>query len=68
MEIAEYVIANKLEKEPAFAWWVHTALKRREAMISKMSKRVRKKMKFGIFIPSTYEEAVALDRKSGNTL
>ena len=68
VEIAEYVFANKLEKEPAFAWWVRTALKQRDTIISKMSKRVRKKMKFGIDIPATYEEAVALDKKNGNTL
>ena len=68
VEIAEYVIANKLDKEPAFAWWVRTAIKQRDAIISKMTKRVRKQMKFGIDLPATYEEAVALDQKNGNTL
>ena len=50
VEISEYV--------PAFAWWIRTALKRRDTMISKVSRRVRKKMKFGIHLPATYEEAV----------
>ena len=68
IEIADYVIANQLEKEPAFAWWVRTALKRRDAVISKVSRRVRKKMKFGIYIPETYEEAVIMDKQNGNTL
>ena len=67
-EIAEYIIANKLEKEPAFTWWVRTAIKQRDSMISKMAKRVRKQMKFGIDIPATCEEAVAFDKKNGNTL
>ena len=61
-EIAEYVLANKLEKEPTFAWWVRTAIKQKDTMISKMAKRVRKRMKFGIDIPATYEEAIALDK------
>ena len=61
-------MANKLEKEPAFAWWVRTAIKQRDSMISKMAKRVRKQMKFGIDIPKTFEEAVTLDKKNGNTL
>ena len=68
VEIAEYVIANKLDKEPAFAWWTRTALKQRNTIISKMAKRIRKRMKFGIDLPATYEEAVALDKKNGNTL
>ena len=61
-------MANKLEKEPAFAWWVRTAIKQRDSMISKMATRVRKQMKFGIDIPAMYEEAVTLDKKNGNTL
>ena len=68
VEIAEYVIANKLEKEPAFAWWVRTAIKQRNVMVAKMAKRVRKRMKFGIDLPTTYEEAVAFDKQNGNTL
>ena len=36
-------------------------------MSSKVSRRVRKKMKFGIHLPATYEEAVRMDKKSGNT-
>ena len=67
-KIAKYVMANKLEKEAAFAWWVRTAIKQRDSMISKMAKRVRKQMKFGIDIPEMYEEAVTLEKKNGNTL
>ena len=66
VEISEYVLANQLEKEPAFAWWIRTALKRRDTIISKVSMRVRKKMKFGIHLPAMYEEAVRMDKESGN--
>ena len=67
VEISEYVLANQLEKEPAFAWWIRTALKRRDTIISKVSRRVRKKMKCGIHLPATYEEAVRMYKESGNT-
>ena len=36
-------------------------------MISKVSRRVRKKVKFGIHLQATYEEAVQMDKESGNT-
>eukprot|EP00978_Attheya_sp_CCMP212_P024525 scaffold77191_cov32-Attheya_sp.AAC.1 len=29
VQTAEYAVANKLEKEPAFAWWVKETIKRR---------------------------------------
>ena len=67
IKISEYVLANQLEKDPEFAWWIRTALKRRDTMISKYSRRVRKKMKFGIHLPATYEQAVQMDKESGNT-
>lgn len=68
IEVAEYAVANKLESEPAFAWWVKTALKRRNAQISAASRRVRIRQKFGIKLPKDYKEAVDLDRANGNTL
>ena len=63
VEISEYVLANQLEKEPEFSWWIRTALKRRDTMTSKVYRRVRKKMKFGIHLPDTYEEAVRMDKE-----
>ena len=54
VKISEYVLANQLEKEPAFTWWIRTALKRRDTMIRKISRRFRKKMKFAIHLPAKY--------------
>ena len=68
VEVAEYAVRNDIHIEPAFAWWYRTALKQREAIINKVARRVSKRSKFGIEIPSTYEEAVILDRKNGNTM
>ena len=36
-------------------------------MISKVYRRVRKKIKFGIHLPATYEEAVRMDKENRNT-
>ena len=68
VETAEYAVNKNIDDEPAFAWWVQSALKRRDVQVSAASRRFKKNMKFGIEIPKTYEEAVALDRANGNTL
>ena len=33
IEVAEYAVANKIEKQPAFAWWVPFTLRRRTRLI-----------------------------------
>lgn len=69
-ELAHYVYSKGLESEPAFAWWVKHCKKRYERFINKLKSRVRKSknMKFGIVIPKTVQEALALDKENGNTL
>ncbi len=67
IEVAEYAEANKLVSEPAFAWWVPFTLKKRDRIICGVDARVRKpKMKYGIELPSTVQEAYAIDEKNGN--
>jgi hypothetical protein len=68
IEVAEYAVAQKIHKEPAFNWWVSKVLRKRDRLIHKMNSRmVKLNMKFGIEVPNTYEDAVALDKKNGNT-
>ena len=33
MEMVEFAVAQKINKEPAFNWWVPHVLKKREAII-----------------------------------
>ena len=33
IEIVEYAKAQNIDREPAFAWWIPTVIKRREAII-----------------------------------
>eukprot|EP00980_Cylindrotheca_fusiformis_P014246 scaffold3766_cov80-Cylindrotheca_fusiformis.AAC.1 len=35
VEVAEYAVANKIEEEPAFKWWVPYVLKKRNRILSK---------------------------------
>jgi hypothetical protein len=49
--IAEDAVANNLEHQPAFAWWVTITLWRRD--------------RIGIELPKTVKEALEIDRRTG---
>ncbi len=61
-----------LDHEPAFNWWVHHVLRKHDQIISLVCRRttryLKRTNKFGIEIPKTVKEALALDCKNGNTL
>ena len=69
IELAEYAIANRLDEEPAFAWWVADALRSRNRIVSKVKSRYWKTShKFGIELPHSVEQAYDLDRRNGDDL
>ena len=70
IKVAEFVIANNLDQEPAFNWWVRKVIKKKDRIISKVKTRVRKtnKYKFGVGVPSTVQEALRLVRENDNDL
>lgn len=62
LEVADYAIANKIQDEPAFAWWVPFTIKKREHHISKVkSKYWQRTHKYGIEIPKSVAHALELD-------
>ena len=66
VEVAEYAVANKIAEEPAFAWWVRDALRKRDRIIKKVKARYwAKTHKFGIELPKTVEEALRIDERTG---
>ena len=66
LQLAEYAVANKIADEPAFAWWVKHALKKRDRIIAKVKSRYWKRThKFGIELPKTIPEAFEIDRRTG---
>ena len=70
VQVAEYAVANKIDHEPAFAWWVKTVLKKRDRIVAKnkSTRYWRKSHKFGIELPKTVKEALDLDKKNKNNL
>ena len=37
--VAEYAVANRIDDEPAFAWWVQDVLKKRDRIIAKVKSK-----------------------------
>ncbi len=64
IETAEYAVTKGLNHEPAFNWWVPHVLKKRDQIISIVRRRttryLKRTHKFGIDIPKTVKEALAL--------
>ena len=65
LQVAEYAVANKIAEEPAFAWWINHMLRKRNRIISKVKKYWKRTHKYGIRLPHTIEEALAIDRETG---
>ena len=66
--LAEYAVANGIAHEPAFNWWVHKVIKRKERQIKKVkSKYWRTTHKFGIEVPKSVEHAYEIDRVTGTS-
>ena len=72
VQTAEFAVAQGIEHEPFFNWWVKHVLKKRDRIIASIRKQqtryLKKSHKFGIELPKTVEEVLALDAKNGNTL
>jgi hypothetical protein len=68
IQVAEYAQHNNLLHEPVFAWWAKEALWRQKRIIQKVKSRYwQRRHKFGIRLPKTVEEAIALYTENGNT-
>ena len=67
IEVSEYAKAHGLIGEPAFAWWGPQVFKTCKAIINKVKSRYWKQThKYGIELPKTVEEALAIDAREGN--
>ena len=66
IELAEYAVANRIQEEPAFKWWVSDTLRTRNRIIGKVKSRYWKTThKFGVRLPHSVQEALQFDRESG---
>ena len=72
VEVADYAITQGIECEPCFNWWVRPTMKKRSSIISSVNqcRSLDKKRthKWGIQVPATVKEALALDEVNKNTL
>ena len=69
VQVADYAVANHIADEPAFAWWVHFAIKKRAGNLSKVkAKYWQRTHKFGIRIPKSVAQAQQIDKENGDTL
>ena len=69
IEVAEFVCAKGLQKEPAFAWWVPHTIGKRDRIVSAVNARLRNKThKYGVELPQSVEHAYKLDQQNGDSL
>ncbi len=72
VETAEYAKIVGIDHEAAFNWWVPGVLSKRDRIISLVTQRSTRYLKwthkFSIDLPKTAKEALALDAANGNTL
>ena len=69
VDIAEYVVGNRISEESAFAWRVPYTLKKRYHIIAKAKARFLKRYhKFSVGVPTSVEEAYILYQKNSTTL
>ena len=72
IETAEYAVIHGIDHEPAFNWWVPHKLRKRERIILLVkqcnARYLKQTHKFGVELPKTVPEALAIDRKNKNTL
>ena len=65
--LAEYAKRMGIHNEPVFNWWVPHVLKKKARLVSKLKTIYHKNnLKFGIVVPRTIKEALALDRANNN--
>ena len=69
IKVAEYAVAQGIDHEPAFTWWVPHTLKKRNRIIAAVNMRYHKTThKFGLRVPKNVAECEAINKENGNTL
>ena len=62
------IFANKIDHEPAFAWWVPDTLRKKNRIIKAVKRRALKRnYKYGIKVPRNVKEAVEIDKETSTS-
>lgn len=68
VELADYSINNKIDDQPAFAWWVPHVVQKRKLIIAKIKTKYWQQLhKYGIRIPKSVKEALEIDAANRNS-
>ena len=67
IQIAEYAMANQIANEPPLNRWVHTVLMKRNRIVAKVKRYRWTTHKFGIPLPKTVEESLAMRKLELNS-
>ena len=68
IEVSEYARANNIIDQPAFAWWCYHVLRKKDRIISgAKTKYWSETHKYGIWLPKSIKEALAIDKETGTT-
>ena len=68
VQVVEYAIANRIAKEPAYAWWVCDVLRWCDCIISKVTSQYWKwTHKYGIKLPKMVKQAYKINEEMGTT-
>ena len=68
VEVADFAVSKNIDSEPAFAYWIHHVLKKRNSIISAVKARVScTTHKYGIEVPRSVKHAQEIDKRNGNT-
>ena len=68
IELMEYAIAQQIDTEPAFNWWIPSVRRQRRRIIQKVQKKYWKVThKYGVKLPHSTEEALEIDHITGTT-
>jgi hypothetical protein len=65
VQITEYAAASKIANEPALNLWVHVVLRKRNCIVVKVKQYWRMTHKFGIRVPKTVKDALAINGETG---
>ncbi len=69
VQLFEYALESRISDEPVFAWWLPHVIKKQKQIISKIkSKYWTRTHKFGIRVPKSIQDAIAIDKQNGNHL
>ena len=69
VQVSEYAVLTRIQKGPAFAWWVPHVLRKRNRIFAKVkSKYWIRTHNFSLKVPKYVTEAIAINCDKGDTL